>query len=136
MQQRVRTTELRPREGGGTMRPVPRPPFPCVALLLQGGGSLGAYQGGVYQALAEADLHPDWVAGISIGAVNAAFIAGNALESLVVILRDFWEDVSTPPLGCPASRFDRHQGRCHPSRHQPDACVRHHVVRRTALLHA
>jgi NTE family protein len=54
-----------------------RPPFDCIALLLQGGGALGAYQGGVYQALAEAELHPDWVAGISIGAINAALIAGN-----------------------------------------------------------
>jgi NTE family protein len=41
-------------------------------LILQGGGALGAYQAGVYQALAEANLHPDWVAGISIGAVNSA----------------------------------------------------------------
>ena len=54
-----------------------RPHFERIALLLQGGGALGAYQGGVYQALAEADLHPDWVAGISIGAINAALIAGN-----------------------------------------------------------
>ncbi len=49
-----------------------RPPFECIALLLQGGGALGAYQAGVYQALMEADLHPDWVAGISIGAINSA----------------------------------------------------------------
>ena len=55
-----------------------RPPFECIALLLQGGGALGSYQAGVYEALAEADLHPDWVAGISIGAINAAIIAGNA----------------------------------------------------------
>ena len=54
-----------------------RPPFECIALLLQGGGALGAYQAGVYEALAEADLHPDWVAGISIGAINSAIIAGN-----------------------------------------------------------
>src|SRR5258708_29195924 len=52
-----------------------RPPFECIALLLQGGGALGAYQAGVYEALAEADLHPDWVAGISIGAINGALIA-------------------------------------------------------------
>ena len=49
-----------------------RPPFECIALLLQGGGALGAYQAGVYHALVEADLHPDWVAGISIGAINSA----------------------------------------------------------------
>ena len=50
------------------------PPFECIALLLQGGGALGSYQAGVYAALAEANLHPDWVAGISIGAINAALI--------------------------------------------------------------
>jgi NTE family protein len=49
-----------------------RPPFERVALLLQGGGALGSYQAGVYQALDEANLQPDWIAGISIGAVNAA----------------------------------------------------------------
>jgi hypothetical protein len=66
-----------------------RPPFECIALLLQGGGALGAYQAGVYQALAEADLHPDWVAGISIGAINAAIIAGNAPTERVDKLRAF-----------------------------------------------
>ena len=54
-----------------------RPPFECIALLLQGGGALGAYQAGVYQALSEAHLNPDWVAGISIVGINAAIIAGN-----------------------------------------------------------
>jgi NTE family protein len=53
-----------------------RPPFDCIALLLQGGGALGSYQAGVYEALAEANLHPDWVAGTSIGAINFAIIAG------------------------------------------------------------
>jgi NTE family protein len=48
-----------------------RPPFECIALLLQGGGALGSYQAGVYEALAEANLHPDWIAGISIGAINS-----------------------------------------------------------------
>src|SRR5262249_34649073 len=57
-------------------RGLPRPPFDCVALVLQGGGALGAFQAGVYQALAEANLHPDWVAGISIGAINCGLIAG------------------------------------------------------------
>jgi len=55
-----------------------RPPFECIALLLQGGGALGSYQAGVYEALAEAELHPDWIAGISIGAINSAIIAGNS----------------------------------------------------------
>jgi NTE family protein len=78
-----------------------RPPFERIALLLQGGGALGSYQAGVYQALAEADLHPDWIAGISIGAVNAALIAGNPPERRIERLREFWEAVSTPPLGVP-----------------------------------
>ena len=75
-----------------------RPPFECIALLLQGGGALGAYQAGVYQALAEADLHPDWVAGISIGAINSAIIAGNPPEARVAKLRAFWEGITTNPL--------------------------------------
>ncbi|PZF78947.1 patatin-like phospholipase family protein [Aestuariivirga litoralis] len=74
-------------------------PFERVALLLQGGGALGSYQAGVYQAMAEGKVHPDWVAGISIGAVNSAIIAGNAPERRVERLRDFWETVTAPPLG-------------------------------------
>jgi NTE family protein len=78
-----------------------RTPFERIALLMQGGGALGAYQAGVYQALAEADLHPDWVAGISIGAINSAIIAGNPPEQRVARLREFWETVSASPLGIP-----------------------------------
>ncbi|WP_112664283.1 patatin-like phospholipase family protein [Microvirga flavescens] len=78
-------------------RNAKRPPFECIALLLQGGGALGAYQGGVYEALTEANLHPDWVTGISIGAVNAAIIAGNAPSERVANLRKFWETVSDQP---------------------------------------
>ena len=70
-------------------------PFECVALLLQGGGALGAYQGGVYEALAEANIHPDWIAGISIGAINAAIIAGNAPNDRVDRLREFWTQVTS-----------------------------------------
>jgi NTE family protein len=77
------------------------PAFERIVLVLQGGGALGSYQAGVYQALAEANLHPDWVAGISIGAINAALIAGNPPERRVERLREFWEAVSTPPLGVP-----------------------------------
>src|SRR5579859_2492988 len=81
-----------------------RPPFDCIALLLQGGGALGAYQGGVYQGLAEADLHPDWVAGISIGAINSALIAGNPPERRVDQLRGFWDAITLKPLfGAPAA---------------------------------
>jgi NTE family protein len=81
-----------------TSRVRTRPPFECIALLLQGGGALGAYQAGVYQALAEADLHPDWVAGISIGAINSAIIAGNPPEARVAKLRAFWEGITANPL--------------------------------------
>ncbi|MDE1901199.1 MAG: patatin-like phospholipase family protein [Alphaproteobacteria bacterium] len=73
-----------------------RPPFECIALVLQGGGALGAYQGGVYQALSEAGIQPDWVAGISIGAINSALIAGNAPEQRVEKLRAFWESITIP----------------------------------------
>jgi NTE family protein len=72
-------------------RQLARPPFECIALLLQGGGALGAYQAGVYEALSEAHLAPDWVAGISIGAVNAALIAGNPPGARVEKLREFWK---------------------------------------------
>jgi NTE family protein len=67
-----------------------------IALALQGGGALGSYQAGVYEALAEHDYPPDWVAGISIGAINSAIIAGNAPEARVARLREFWEQVSSP----------------------------------------
>ena len=70
-------------------------PFPSIALLLQGGGALGAYQAGVYQALSEHRIEPTWVAGISIGAINSAIIAGNAPEHRIDRLRAFWEGVST-----------------------------------------
>ena len=73
------------------------PPFECIALTLQGGGALGAYQAGVYQALAEADIHPDWVAGISIGSINAAIIAGNPREARVGKLQGFWDTITSTP---------------------------------------
>ena len=71
---------------------------PTLALMLQGGGALGAYHIGAYQALAERDLHPDWVAGISIGAINAAVIAGNPPEHRVERLAALWEAISWPDL--------------------------------------
>src|SRR5207244_191405 len=79
-------------------RRLERPPFECIALVLQGGGALGAFQAGVYQGLAEANLQPDWVAGISIGAINAALIAGNPPETRVDKLRAFWEQETTPVI--------------------------------------
>jgi NTE family protein len=82
------------RQPSKTQRQPKRPGFDRVVLLLQGGGALGAYQGGVYEALAEANLHPDWVAGISIGAINAAIIAGNPPNLRVAKLREFWERIT------------------------------------------
>jgi NTE family protein len=69
---------------------------PHVALVLQGGGALGAYQAGVYQALHEHNLTPDWVVGTSIGAINAAIIAGNPREQRLPRLKEFWERVGQP----------------------------------------
>jgi len=65
-----------------------------VALVLQGGGALGAYQAGVYEALAEAGCAPNWLSGVSIGAVNASIIAGNRPEDRLDRLRQFWNQVS------------------------------------------
>lgn len=92
---------LRARRSAAPARIHPReerPPFECIALLLQGGGALGAYQAGVYQALAEANLHPDWVAGISIGGINSAIIAGNPPGKRVDALKGFWELITTSPF--------------------------------------
>ncbi len=66
-----------------------------VVLVLQGGGALGAYQAGVYEALIDLGIQLDWVAGISIGAINSAIIAGNPREQAVGRLREFWEGVSS-----------------------------------------
>ena len=64
-----------------------------IGLVLQGGGALGSYQAGVYEALASSEYLPDWVAGISIGAINAAIIAGNTPESRLKRLRSFWDEI-------------------------------------------
>lgn len=73
------------------------PKYPRVALLLQGGGALGAYQAGVMEGLSELKLQPTWVAGISIGSLNCAIIAGNPPETRVENLRAFWETICRPP---------------------------------------
>ena len=64
-----------------------------VVLVLQGGGALGAYQAGVYQALHEAGIEPDWVIGTSIGAINGALIAGNTAQDRLDRLREFWKRI-------------------------------------------
>ena len=78
----------------------------CI-LVLQGGGALGAYQAGVFESLSEVYREPSWVAGISIGAINAALIAGNPPEQRVARLREFWELVSA---GAAAPAFDSNLG--------------------------
>jgi len=76
-------------------------------LVLQGGGALGSYQAGAYQALCHFDFEPDWVAGISIGAINAAIIAGNPREKRVARLKEFWDMVSAPVPWNPVTKNDR-----------------------------
>ncbi len=68
-----------------------------IALVLQGGGALGAYQAGVYQALHEAGLEPDWIAGVSIGGINGAIIAGNSRDRRLDHLQQFWDKVTSRP---------------------------------------
>jgi NTE family protein len=90
-------------DSGAHPQPVRnKPPFDCIALVLQGGGALGAYQAGVFQALAEAGIEPDWVAGISIGSFNCAIIAGNPPGARVDKLREFWESITLPFVPWPA----------------------------------
>jgi NTE family protein len=77
-----------------------------IALVLQGGGALGSYQAGVYAGLAEANYRPDWIAGISIGAINAAIIAGNPPDRQIDQLRLFWEQITSQAAAWPLSSFD------------------------------
>src|SRR5260370_40352711 len=111
--------ELRCKNAGRT-RPVAVPGYEHVALVLQGGGALGAYQAGVYRALDELALRPNWVAGISIGAVNAAIIAGSPPELRVSRLEEFWRSISHdswgpgPPAGDGLRRVPKHLVALHP----------------------
>lgn len=73
--------------------------FGQTVLVLQGGGALGAYQAGVYEALSEAGIEPDWVIGTSIGAINAALIAGNPPGERLAKLREFWNRIKAKPAG-------------------------------------
>ena len=76
-------------------------PFERVVLVLQGGGALGAYQAGVYEAIHEAKIEVNWICGTSIGGINGALIAGNRTERRVERLREFWEVITKPPIGIP-----------------------------------
>jgi NTE family protein len=72
------------------------PKKPKIVLVLQGGGALGAYHIGAYQALEEAGFRPDWVSGISIGAINAAILAGNEPDRRLSRLEELWHAISRP----------------------------------------
>src|SRR5262244_3529954 len=69
-----------------------------IVLVLQGGGALGAYQAGVFQALQENGVEPDWVIGTSIGAINASLIAGNRPQQRLQRLKEFWSRVEHKPF--------------------------------------
>ena len=68
--------------------------YHCISLVLQGGGALGAYQAGVYEALHEEKIELDWLSGVSIGAINAAIIAGNRRENRLIRLKEFWNRIT------------------------------------------
>src|SRR5256885_6257881 len=71
-------------------------PRPTVVLLLQGGGALGAYHIGAYQALHESGMEPQWIAGVSIGAFNACILAGNPPAQRLPRLEELWDTISRP----------------------------------------
>src|ERR1700693_3261780 len=88
---------------------VPRPSIgghDHAVIVLQGGGALGSYQAGVYEGMSEAGVDPDWVTGVSIGAINAALIAGNPPQQRLDRLREFWDRVSSAAPLIPPSAFD------------------------------
>ncbi len=91
------------------MNPSTTPANAQRVLVLQGGGALGSYQAGAYQALCHFDFEPEWIAGISIGAVNAAIIAGNDRSKRVERLKEFWHTVSpgSPWVPAPITKADR-----------------------------
>jgi NTE family protein len=88
------------KEGVPTRRQPRKSPrdYGQIVLVLQGGGALGAYQAGVYQALHEAGIEPDWVIGTSIGAINASLIAGNEPKDRLARLREFWDRIEQSPV--------------------------------------
>jgi NTE family protein len=87
--------------------PATTPASAQRVLVLQGGGALGSYQAGAFEALCRAGFDPDWIAGISIGAINAAIIAGNEGVKRVDRLKEFWEMVSSPVPWNPVASGDR-----------------------------
>jgi NTE family protein len=87
--------------------PATKPVDAQRVLVLQGGGALGSYQAGAFQALCASGFEPEWVAGISIGAINAAIIAGNAADKRVDRLKEFWNMVSSPVSWNPITSGER-----------------------------
>src|SRR5260370_890576 len=81
-----------------TLKPLGKSEPGQIVLVLQGGGALGSYQAGVYQALHEASIEPDWIIGTSIGAINASLIAGNAPQNRLSRLREFWKRMEQNPV--------------------------------------
>ncbi len=79
------------------MDTIQLPEYKKIAMICQGGGALGAYQAGVYEGLAHAGIQPNWILGISIGAINASIIAGNPPEKRVERLHEFWHTICRPP---------------------------------------
>lgn len=94
---------LKRKELVGAAGRLEAPDYEVVALVLQGGGALGAYQAGVYEGLHEVGIRPNWVAGISIGALNAAIIAGSPESQRVDRLREFWETICAAPVEWPVN---------------------------------
>ena len=78
-------------------QPLRKPQKMQVVLVFQGGGALGAYQAGVYQALHEAQIEPDWIVGTSIGAINASLIAGNEIGDRLARMKEFWRRMKRGP---------------------------------------
>jgi NTE family protein len=101
-------SSLKQKQVTGGLRRIEVPRYDVVALVLQGGGALGAYQAGVYEGLHEAGIRPTWLAGISIGALNAAVIAGSPEAERVGRLREFWETICAAPIDWPASQGVAH----------------------------
>jgi NTE family protein len=97
-------------DSSSSLPPAATSTTPALArrvLVLQGGGALGSYQAGAYQALCHHDFEPEWVAGISIGAINSAIIAGNPKETRLAKLREFWTLVSSPISWQPTATSDQ-----------------------------
>jgi NTE family protein len=101
------------------VNPVTRSSVPGrVVLVMQGGGALGSYQAGAYQALHEANIEPDWVIGTSIGAINGAIIAGNEAPDRINKLKEFWERLdphSPEPLNQVSSLVSGVPNFCYPN---------------------